>query len=112
MFGLVIQWLATAVALLVAAYILPGIKIKDFKIALLAAAVLGIVNALIRPIVAFLTLPLTWITFGLFAIVVNGLMLWLAAKLVPDFEINGCITSVLGALLVSIVSTVIMIPFS
>ncbi len=114
MTGLLIQWLVTAVALIVAAYILPGMRIKNFGIALVAAVVLGIVNALIRPVVAFFAFPITFVTLGLFALVINGLMLMIVAKLVPDFEIDGCFTSILGAILVTIVSTVIMwlIPYS
>lgn len=112
MIGLILQWLVTSAALLAAAYILPGMRIKNFGIAAIAAVVLGIVNALIRPIVAFFAFPLTWITVGLFAIVINGLMLLLVAKLVPDFEIDGCLTSILGAVIVSVISTLAMMLIS
>lgn len=108
MTSLLIQWLITAAALIVAAYVLPGMRIKNFGIALVAAAVLGIVNALIRPVVAFFAFPITFLTLGLFALVINGLMLMLVAKLVPDFEVDGCLTSILGAVLISIVSALIM----
>ncbi|MCL4782430.1 MAG: phage holin family protein [Bryobacterales bacterium] len=113
MTSLLIQWLITAVALIVAAYILPGMRIKNFGIALVAAAVLGVVNALIRPVVAFFSFPITFVTLGLFALVINGLMLMLVSKLVPDFEVDGCLTSILGAILISIVSALIMwaIPY-
>jgi putative membrane protein len=70
--------------------------------------VLGVVNALIRPVVAFFAFPITFVTLGLFALVINGLMLMLVAKLVPDFEIDGCLTSILGAVIVSIVSALMM----
>ncbi len=108
MTSLLIQWLITSVALIAAAYILPGMRIKNFGIALVAAAVLGIVNAFIRPVVAFFSFPITFLTLGLFALVINGLMLMLVAKLVPDFEVDGCLTSILGAVLISIVSALIM----
>jgi putative membrane protein len=108
MTSLLVQWLVTAVALIAAAYLLPGMKIKNFGIALVAAAVLGVVNALIRPVVAFFAFPITFVTLGLFALVINGLMLMLVAKLVPDFEIDGCLTSILGAVIVSIVSALMM----
>ena len=108
MTSLLIQWLITSVALIAAAYILPGMRIKNFGIAMVAAAVLGIVNALIRPVVAFFSFPITFLTLGLFALVINGLMLMLVAKLVPDFEVDGCLTSILGAVLISIVSALIM----
>lgn len=108
MASLLVQWLVTAVALIAAAYVLPGMKIKNFGIALVAAAVLGLVNALIRPVVAFFAFPITFVTLGLFALVINGLMLMLVAKLVPDFEIDGCLTSILGAVIVSIASALMM----
>lgn len=108
MTSLLIQWLITSVALIAAAYILPGMRIKNFGIALVAAAVLGIVNAFIRPVVAFFSFPITFLTLGLFALVINGLMLMLVAKLVPDFEVDGCLTALLGAILISIVSALIM----
>lgn len=108
MTSLLIQWLVTSVALIAAAYILPGMRIKNFGIALVAAAVLGIVNAFIRPVVAFFSFPITFLTLGLFALVINGLMLMLVAKLVPDFEVDGCLTAILGAILISIVSALIM----
>lgn len=108
MTSLLVHWLVTAVALIAAAYILPGMKIKNFGIALVAAAVLGVVNALIRPVVAFFAFPITFVTLGLFALVINGLMLMLVAKLVPDFEIDGCLTSIVGAVIVSIVSALMM----
>jgi putative membrane protein len=108
MTSLLIQWLVTSVALIAAAYILPGMRIKNFGIALVAAAVLGIVNAFIRPVVAFFSFPITFLTLGLFALVINGLMLMLVAKLLPDFEVDGCLTAILGAILISIVSALIM----
>ncbi len=114
MVNLIVLWLVVAVAILIAAFILPGMKIKNFKIALLAALVMGIVNALIQPVVAFFAYPLTFLTFGLFAWVVNGLMLMLVAKLTPDFEVNGCLTAILGAVIISLVSAGIMalLPFA
>lgn len=108
MTSLLVQWLVTSLALIAAAYILPGIKIKNFGIAMVAAAVLGVVNALIRPFVAFFAFPITLVTIGLFTLVINGLMLWLVAKLVPDFEVDGCLTSILGALIVSVISGLMM----
>lgn len=114
MLNLLVLWVVVAVAILVAAYILPGMKIRNFKIALVAALVMGIVNALIQPVVAFFAYPITFITFGLFAWVINGLMLMLVAKLVPDFEVNGCLTAILGSVIVSLISTGVMalLPFA
>lgn len=114
MLNLLVLWIVVAFAILAAAYILPGMKIKSFSIALVAALVMGIVNALIQPVVAFFAFPLTFITFGLFAWVINGLMLMLVAKLVPDFEVDGCLTAILGSVLISLISTLMMaiLPFA
>lgn len=114
MLNLLVHWLVVALAILFAAYLLPGMKIKNFKIALVAALVMGIVNALVRPVVAFFAFPVTFLTLGLFALVINGLMLMLVAKVVPDFEVNGCLTAILGAAIVSLTSAVLMslLPFA
>ena len=80
---------------------------RPFRCSSLAALVLGLVNALVRPVITILTLPLTIITLGLFYLVVNGLAFGLAAALVPGFSVDGFGSAVLGALVVSIVSWVI-----
>ena len=79
---LLVRWLINAGAILLVAWILDGIEVRGFVPALVAAAVLGIINAVIRPVVLFLTLPLGCLTLGLFTFVVNALMLWLAAAVV------------------------------
>jgi len=114
MINLIVLWLVVALAILITASIVPGIRIKNYTIALIAAVVMGIVNALIQPVVAFFLYPLTFITFGLFAWVINGLMLMLVAKLVPDFEVDGCLSAILGSILISLISTAVMwiMPFS
>jgi len=114
MLNLIVLWLVVAFAILAAAYLLPGIKIKNYKIALVAAVVMGIVNALIQPVVAFFAYPITFVTFGLFSWVINGLMLMLVAKLVPDFEVNGCLTAIFGSAIISLISAGVMrlLPFA
>jgi putative membrane protein len=101
----VIHWLVVALALWVTAYILPGVHVASYQALAIAAIVLGLVNAVIRPILTILTLPITVLTLGLFYLVVNGLTFMLAAKLVPGFAVDGFWWSVLGALLVSIISS-------
>lgn len=104
----IIRLLATMVAILIIAYLLPKVIWVDSWVAALAAAVLlGIINAVIRPILIFLTLPITILTLGLFLLVINGLMLWLVAALIPGFHVNGFWGAVLGSLLVSIVSWIL-----
>jgi len=93
-----------ALALWVTAWILPGVHVSSKPALLVGALVLGFVNAVIRPIMALLTLPLTIVTLGLFYLVVNGLAFALAALLVPGFSVEGFWWAVLGALCVSIIS--------
>ncbi len=90
------------------AYILPRvIWVDGLFSAFKAALLLGIVNAIIRPILVFLTFPLTLLTLGLFLLVINGLMLWLVAALVKGFHVNGFWGAVFGSILISIVSWVL-----
>jgi putative membrane protein len=100
----VLVWLLNTVALLVVAYIVPGIHVQDLMAAIVAALVLGLVNAVIRPILVLLTLPVTVLTLGLFILVINGLMFQLAAWVVPGFEVAGLWWAVLGALVFSIIT--------
>jgi putative membrane protein len=100
-----IQWLVVALALWVTAYILPGVNVDSYQALAIAAIVLGLVNALIRPILTILTLPITILTLGLFYLVVNGLTFLLASKLVSGFHVAGFWWAVLGALVVSIISS-------
>lgn len=99
-----VHWLVIALALWVTAYLLPGVTVESYQALAIAAIVLGLVNALIRPILTILTLPITILTLGLFYLLVNGFTFLLAAKLVPGFHVAGFWWSVLGALLVSVIS--------
>ena len=95
------------VAIVLAAWVLPGLHVTGPLAALVAGAILGFVNAIVRPVLLLLTLPLTLITLGLFIFVLNALCFWLTAALVPGFDIDGFWWAVLGALLVSIVSWIL-----
>jgi putative membrane protein len=99
--------LLNGIAILVAAYFLPGLTIDGPEAALLAGAILGIVNALVRPVLFVITLPFTLLTLGLFIFVVNAACLALTAWVVPGFHVDGFWWAVIGALLVSIVSWVL-----
>jgi len=104
-----LTWLGTAIALLVTARIVDGFVIKTFIAALVAAAVIGLVNAIIRPILALLAFPITLITFGLFTFVINALTLLLASYLTPvtGFKIDGFVPAFFGSIVLSIVSSMI-----
>jgi len=99
--------LLNGLAIIVAAWLIPGLQLAGPGSALIAGAILGIVNALVRPVLLLLTLPFTLITLGLFIFVVNALCLGLTAALVPGFEINGFGAAFFGALIVTIVSWIL-----
>lgn len=102
--GFVVRVFVNALAIVFAAAIVPGIEIRGVLAALGAGLVLGVVNAIVRPVLLILTLPLTLVSLGLFLFVLNGLCLWLTSTLVKGFEIHGFWAAILGALLVSVVS--------
>lgn len=105
--SLVINWLINAVALYVTAEVIPGILIEGTGALLLAALVIGLINAVIRPILLVLTLPITVITLGLFYFVLNGFLLWLASVFTPGFTLAGFWAAVIGALVLSLVAMVL-----
>ena len=101
---ILIVWLINTVALLVLPYLMTSIRISGFWTALIAALVLGLVNALIRPILVVLTLPVTLVTLGLFIFVINGLLFWLVSRMVDGFYVSSFWAAIGGALLYSIIS--------
>ena len=101
---LLIRWLISAVSLLVVGYFVPGFRLSGFLAALLAAVIVGFVNATLGTVLKLLTLPLTVFTLGLFLIVVNAILLKMAAAVTPGFEISSWKAALIGALLLSIVS--------
>lgn len=103
---LVTKVLLIALALVLAAYLIPGISVSGLYIAIVAALLLGLVNITIRPILFLLTLPVTIVTLGLFALVLNALLFWFIASFVEGFEVSGFLPAFLGALVVSIVSAI------
>lgn len=101
---MLVRWLVNASALYLTALLLPGIRLRGVVATLIAAAVLGVVNAILRPLLLLLSLPLNLVTLGLFTFVVNALMLWLTAALVPGFEVRGFWSAFLGALVLGVIS--------
>jgi|SRR6266852_5444812 len=102
---LLFRWLISAISLLVVGNIVPGFHLRGFLAALLAAVVVGFVNATLGVVLKFLTFPLTVFTLGLFLIVVNAVLLKMAAAVTPGFEIRSWPAALIGALLLSFVST-------
>ncbi len=96
--------LVTALGLWAAAAIVPGFEIHGFGTLLLAALLFGLVNAIVRPVMVILTLPLTILTLGLFLLVVNGAMLGLVAWMLKDFQISGLFPAILGSLVMSVIA--------
>ena len=101
---LLITWLINAVALFALPYMMHSVQIDDFRTAIVAALVLGLVNALIRPLLVVLTLPVTVVTLGLFILVINGVLFWLVAHLIGGFHVAGLGSAILAALLYSVIS--------
>jgi putative membrane protein len=99
--------IATAVAVLFAAYILKGVHVDDTVTALLVALVLGLMNSFIKPILVILTIPITILTLGLFLLIINIIIVKWVANIVPGFTVNGWFTALIFSLVVSFVSSVI-----
>jgi putative membrane protein len=102
--GFLVRVLLNALAIYFAAMVIPGIWLNGVWAALGAGLVFGLINAVVRPVLVVLTLPLTLVTLGLFLLVLNGFCLWLTSVLVKGFEVHGFWAAVLGALIVSVVS--------
>ncbi len=104
---LIVKWLLAACALLVVAYLYPGVQVQSFSSALIAAAVIGLFNALLRPVLVVLTLPVTVVTLGLFLFVINALMFWSASGVLAGFHVNGFWAAMLGSLIYSALMLVV-----
>jgi len=107
MVGLLVRWAINAVALYLTTRIIPGLRVSDFGGVVVAALVLGIVNAVLRPLVLLLTLPLTIVTLGLFALVVNAAMLYVVAAATHRLVIENFFSALVGALVLSVISFVL-----
>lgn len=101
---LLLLWILNALALLAVAWLLPSITLSGFGSALIAALGLGLINTLVRPVLAILTLPITVLTLGIFYLVLNGLLFWLASALLPGFHVAGFLAALVGALLYGVIA--------
>ena len=105
---ILIKWLLAAVVLLCGAYLYSGVEVHSFGAALIAALLIGLCNAIVRPILVVLTLPVTVITLGLFIFVINALMFWAASGLSGSgFQVHGFWAALIGSVLYSVISLVI-----
>ncbi len=104
---LITKWLLSALALLAVAYLYSGVVVTSFTGALVAAAVLGLLNTVLRPILVLLTLPVTLVTLGLFLFIVNALMFWAAASLVGGLSVTGFGAALIGSLIYSVLQLAI-----
>ena len=95
---LLLRWLASAAALLAVSYLVPGVVVAGFVAALIAALVIGLVNATIGWVVKLITTPIRWLTLGLFTLVINAVLFWLATQFVDGFDVDGPLAALVGSL--------------
>lgn len=100
----ILKWLIVALSVLGAAYIVPGITVSSFYIALIVALIWGVVSFVIKPILHIIALPITILTLGLFSFVINGLLFWFVSSFIEGFDVDGFIPAVLGAIVVSLLT--------
>ena len=103
--NLLLRWLINAGALLLISYVLRSVYVESFATALVVALVLGLLNTLIRPILILLTLPITLLTLGFFALAINGFLFWFAAQFIQGFYVAGFWSAFIAALLYSVITT-------
>lgn len=104
---LLLRWLINTLVIMAIAYWLPGVAVSGLYAAFITALILGLVNAIIRPILFILTLPINILTLGLFTFVLNALLFWFVASIVDGFAVSGFIPALLGSLILSVVSAVL-----
>ena len=107
MLTLIINWFLSTLSLMIVSYLVPGFEVRGFSTALIAAVVIGLINATLGFVLKILTFPLSILTFGLFLLVINALMLQFATLFVPGFEVRGCIAAFLGAIVLALVGTIL-----
>jgi putative membrane protein len=107
MIHLIVVWLVTAVSLLIITKLPLGVEVDDFGTALIAAVVLGILNAVLKPVLALIALPITILTLGLFAFVINALVFALAAWLIKGFRVKSVLSALIGPIVLSILNALI-----
>ena len=104
---LILKWLLSALALLAVSYLYSGVRVTDFTSALIAAAVIGLLNMIVRPVLVVLTLPVTIVTLGLFLFIINALMFWAASGLLDGFQVDSFVGALIGSLIYSLLGLLI-----
>lgn len=104
--NVIVRVLLSALILLVIAYYIPGIYVESVYIAVIVAIMLGILNAVVRPVLIVLTLPITLLTLGLFTFVINALLFWFAASFIDGFVVEGFVSALIGSILMSVAGTI------
>jgi putative membrane protein len=107
MMSILVTWIANSLAIYVVGYLMGGVDVASLRDAFLAGAVLSMINAIVKPVIVILTLPITVLTLGLFYFVVTAFCLWLASKFVQGFMLQGFFTTIIAALLISLFSAFI-----
>jgi putative membrane protein len=107
MLHIIVEWVVSALALWLVAQIVPGIEVSGFGAAMIATVVIAIVSAFVGPILRFLAFPITFLTLGLFLLVINACLLKLASLFTPGFRVHGFLNAILGSLLLTIVGSVL-----
>lgn len=105
--NILISLVLNALALIATTYIVPGFHVDNFMTALIAGIVLGLINAFIRPILAFISAPITILTLGLFSFVINAVVLYLASLVVPGFKLDSIMSAIIGGVVLAFVATII-----
>ncbi len=105
--SLLISILVQAFSVLIAAYIIPGVRVDSFLTAVLVTIVMGFMNAIVKPILVVLTLPITFLTLGLFYFVINLLILFLVDAVIPGFELSGVLSAILFAIALSVIGSIV-----
>lgn len=105
--NILINLLLSTLAVIISAYVLPGVHVSSFLTAMVVAIVLGILNAVIKPLLVLLTLPITIMTLGLFTFIINGIVILLVSSLVPGFQVDGFGWAILFSIVLSLVSYII-----
>lgn len=105
--NLIINWLLYSLAIIFIAWLLPGIEVNNFLSASFVVVVLALINIIIKPLILLITLPINIITLGLFSLIINAFLLWLAGTIAPGFEVEGFWSALLGGLILSVLSNII-----
>lgn len=104
---ILLKWVLFALAIMLTAWLIPGIEVDSFLSALLVVVIMALINTFIKPLIVFITLPINVITLGLFMLVINAVLFLLLGKISPGFEVDGFLSALLGSVIVTFLGTLI-----